>query len=906
MDAIISGSAGKALLLNGEQAWLLSVNDLSAMVPIGVPSTHLHFGTSEDIQIVKNTTREQAVQALEAEHLYANALDLTLISFDPKLSKEVRGEALEVVDEFLEEDVVVTRLENLLYAKPLSDKADVLEALQICQAKQYSHAYNFLHQLKESQEGIREVYLAWESIPTSLFEGTEQTYDFHQILINEGFFRMLAVSRGSQPKINQFRLDFIRNASIQSLRDYREVLQHWVKPFLKGIDFDTLSKDIAEENDSVSFPKKGHKPRRRSFNRAVLFENTNKRKQAIIKAMQQHDYVRMRNLLEDLITQHMNSDGPKFAVKSLCDLAIEAKALGIYSLQLELTKRCVDLQPGDDWSWAQYSDALLRVHRLKEALEAYLRAEEFGAGLVAKSGRADVLKVMGRLDEALAEYNNIIATYPENAIAKNGRADVLKAMGRFDEALAEYNTIIAAYPEDAFAKSGRADVLKVMGRFDEALAEYNTIMAEYPENAIVKNGRADVLKVMGRLDEALAEYNTIIATYPENAFAKNGRADVLKAMGRFDEALAEYNTIIAAYPENAIAKNGRADVLKVMGRLDEALAEYNTIIAAYPENAIAKNGRADVLKVMGRLDEALAEYNTIIAAYPENAIAKNGRADVLKVMGRLDEALAEYNTIIAAYPENAIAKNGRADVLKVMGRLDEALAEYNTIIAAYPEDAIAKSGRADVLKVMGRLDEALAEYNTIIAEFPVDAVARNGRSSVLLALRRYEEALEFLPDENLVTLSDWAALHLRGMILLRSGSIDEALSVFERGAKDDPWTLHREYFRTSLGIAYIRRRKFGQAHHVLKEIKSLPLQPQVNVYRLHSSGELQDDKHAHEAYTNITPIPYISNELVEELHRRYILKQEPQHDDDWVNEKEVNLLLLVSSQSAMSSQSYSY
>jgi Flp pilus assembly protein TadD len=80
-----------------------------------------------------------------------------------------------------------------------------------------------------------------------------------------------------------------------------------------------------------------------------------------------------------------------------------------------------------------------------------------------------VLKAMGRLDDALRSYEEVVRDHPENVVTKTGHAEVLKAMGRFDEALRAYEEVVREHPEDVVAKTGRAGILAALGKSREAL-----------------------------------------------------------------------------------------------------------------------------------------------------------------------------------------------------------------------------------------------------------------------------------------------------------------------------------------------------------------------------------------------------------------------------------------------------
>ena len=120
--------------------------------------------------------------------------------------------------------------------------------------------------------------------------------------------------------------------------------------------------------------------------------------------------------------------------------------------------------------------------------------------------------------EALAAYEEVINQYPHDLVAKNGRADVLKAMGRFEEALSAYEEAIYQHPDNLVAKNGRADVLKAMGRFNEALSAYEETMYQHPDDPVAKNGRAEVLKLMGQSmwDDLSVKPSDIGEVHPDN------------------------------------------------------------------------------------------------------------------------------------------------------------------------------------------------------------------------------------------------------------------------------------------------------------------------------------------------------------------------------------------------------
>ncbi|HKP12064.1 MAG TPA: hypothetical protein VJZ91_08145, partial [Blastocatellia bacterium] len=183
-------------------------------------------------------------------------------------------------------------------------------------------------------------------------------------------------------------------------------------------------------------------------------------------------------------------------------------------------------------------------------------------------------------------------------------------------------------------------------------------------------------------------------------------------------------------------------------------------------------------------------------------------------------------------------------------------------------------------------------YDDIRHSFPHNLVARNARSWILAALHRYEEALADLPTKDLNSIEDWIGFHIRGMILLRMGRVSEALDIFEQGVISNPWVADREVFRTALSVAWMRQQEYSKAAEVLNEVASPTLQPQIDLLRIRSYGEIQQFDNARMAYERVStnPLPG-ATDLTEELNCRYVARTGAQHDDDWVLDQEINLLL---------------
>jgi tetratricopeptide (TPR) repeat protein len=85
--------------------------------------------------------------------------------------------------------------------------------------------------------------------------------------------------------------------------------------------------------------------------------------------------------------------------------------------------------------------------------------------------RALVSKEEGRLDDALADFDRVLARFPKDRFVLNQKARVLYLAGRYAEALPPIDKVLASDGEDLGAHYNAMLCLKALGRTEEAAAE---------------------------------------------------------------------------------------------------------------------------------------------------------------------------------------------------------------------------------------------------------------------------------------------------------------------------------------------------------------------------------------------------------------------------------------------------
>lgn len=100
--------------------------------------------------------------------------------------------------------------------------------------------------------------------------------------------------------------------------------------------------------------------------------------------------------------------------------------------------------------------------------------------------RAMELKNQGQYEEALAQFQQVIAARPGHARAHLGLGLVLCFIGRFDESLEELKVAVTCDPNWVDAHLNLAKTYAMLGMYDEAKAGFNRVLELHPGHADAK------------------------------------------------------------------------------------------------------------------------------------------------------------------------------------------------------------------------------------------------------------------------------------------------------------------------------------------------------------------------------------------------------------------------------------
>ena len=418
------------------------------------------------------------------------------------------------------------------------------------------------------------------------------------------------------------------------------------------------------------------------------------------------------------------------------DAACARAALALADRDPSAPARLAELPTDDRWDVALLRGvaAALAVQRLgPDARAAALRdvSRILDAGLTPPAvlvQRGMLLAELGRVDEAMAEFDRALAIAPDYAVALLNRGEMHRRRRDFARARADFESILAVRPDMAPAHLNLGvlcaqldDLAAAEPALDAALALEPGRAGTWFQRAYVRQRRQNVAGALSDLDEALRRD-------PDSVPSLLLRAGIRSDAGDFAAARADVDRAVALDPEDLTARGLRARIAAGAGDLAAARRDQDLLVAREPEDVARRVERARLALRMGDTTTVQADVARILELDPDQPWALARRADVRKRRGDLRGALADLDRALARSPGAADAWYARGTLRMQQRDLAAARADLDQALAVRPRFPEAHLHRGIVRFQVGDEDGALADYDAALAERPdyVEALGTRG------------------------------------------------------------------------------------------------------------------------------------------------------------------------------------
>jgi tetratricopeptide (TPR) repeat protein len=331
----------------------------------------------------------------------------------------------------------------------------------------------------------------------------------------------------------------------------------------------------------------------------------------------------------------------------------------------------------------------------------------------------------------LAIWSDTVAKCPDNVRAHYILGDNLRLLGRSQEAITEFQTALQIEPRYAQAHNSLGNLLeKIPGQLPKAIAEYKEAIRLQPDLAVAHYNLALAIEnIPGRLPEALSEYETALRIKPDFPEAQVDLGILLENIpGRLPDAISAYEAAIRSRPDLVAAHYNLAGLLaNLPGRLPEAISEYETVLGLEPGLAKAHTSLGVALANSGKTEEGIAHLEAAIRIQPDDVDAYTALGTALVQAKRYPEAISRFQQVLKIQPDNVYAYNNLGTALLRVGRFPEATDQFNAALKIDPDFSAARLNLGFALSQMNRVPEAIQQLEAVLRTNANDATAAAAR-----------------------------------------------------------------------------------------------------------------------------------------------------------------------------------
>jgi len=223
-------------------------------------------------------------------------------------------------------------------------------------------------------------------------------------------------------------------------------------------------------------------------------------------------------------------------------------------------------------------------------------------------------------------FRHALAVTRDNWVAHYNLGTALAQTGKIEEAIAHYEQVLRLKPDSAEAQSNLGIALGLAGRIPEAIAHLEQALRLKPHSAEAHSNLGIALGQAGRIPEAIEHLQQALRIKPNDAAAHNNLGDALYQMGRVQEAIKEFEAALRIMPDYAEAHINLGIALGRAGRFPAAAGQWEQVVRLKPDSAEAHYNLGVCREKTGQVCEGIAQYEEALRLKPDLTTAQNDLA----------------------------------------------------------------------------------------------------------------------------------------------------------------------------------------------------------------------------------------------------------------------------------------
>jgi tetratricopeptide (TPR) repeat protein len=273
---------------------------------------------------------------------------------------------------------------------------------------------------------------------------------------------------------------------------------------------------------------------------------------------------------------------------------------------------------------------------------------------------AKLLRLDGRIPQAVAALKKAIELAPESAVAYNDLGLIHLAELDVSEAVACFSRAIEISPDLAIAHYNKGLALERQGLHAAADAAFRRVIAIAPDSAEAHAKLGNLLLSDGDRAEALDHFRRAAAAKPGSSLALMCQAKLLVEEENAAAAEEPVRRAIERDPQNSDAHCLLGSILLQLGRFPDAATAFDLGIALNRWHIAAYYELVHVKKLTEADRPLTAQLERMLT---ENGLADEGQADLHFALGKAYDDLGEYEQAIRHFDDGTTLQARQVQVI---------------------------------------------------------------------------------------------------------------------------------------------------------------------------------------------------------------------------------------------------
>ena len=210
-------------------------------------------------------------------------------------------------------------------------------------------------------------------------------------------------------------------------------------------------------------------------------------------------------------------------------------------------------------------------------------------------------------------FNHAVQVTKDNYLAHQYLGIALYDVGKLNEAIFHYNNVIRLKPDYAGTYINRGNAYDKIGQYNLAIGDYNKAISLTPDYAVAYFNRGVTYGTLGQYQLAIEDYSKAILLKPNNFEAYHKRGYEYAKVGQYQRAIDDYNKAIFLSPGYSDAYTERGITYGRSGQYQLAIVDFNEAVRLKSDNAEAYNNRGFTYYNIGQYKQAIDDYNKAIS-----------------------------------------------------------------------------------------------------------------------------------------------------------------------------------------------------------------------------------------------------------------------------------------------------